>query len=523
VNALATSISNKTGVDDEAIQSAANLLLTFKNVQNAGIGQAAMFDRATAAALDLSKSGFGSLDSSAKMLGKALNDPSVGMTALSRAGVTFTASQKEQIKALQDSGNLLGAQAIIMREVESQVGGAAAAMATPFERFQTSLQNVQEQIGNQLLPIVSSMLPTILPLITAVGNLTASFVTGLLPVLQPVLSILGSLAGFVTANVSAIRDLIVVVGGSIAVFKIAGAATALYRGIMQAYAFATYEAAASEGTMTFAQYARAAATRVVTQVQTQLNAAMASNPIGVIIVAVAALVAGMVLLFKHSQRFRNFIATSLPVLGKIFGGLFAGILHGIAFLIRGWVQYATFFTGLADKIIGVAQKAFGWIPGIGDAIATARRQFNNIRNTILDSVSAAADGVDNLAHKINIGVQNSAAGLAEKVNDYGKDATKAAKKQGNNAGKAYRTAFNTGVTTGTGAATSRVKAPKTASRAPRTTATNGTFIVSASGGGLSLSVTVNGSVVQEKDITRTIRNELIQFGKRVGNPVALGV
>jgi hypothetical protein len=68
-----------------------------------------------------------------------------------------------------------------------------------------------------------------------------------------------------------------------------------------------------------------------------------------------------------------------------------------------------------------------------------------------------------------------------------------------------------------------VKAPKTASRAPRTTATNGTFIVSASGGGLSLSVTVNGSVVQEKDIARTIRNELIQFGKRVGNPVALGV
>ena len=100
VGQLAGAISGKTGVDDEAIQTGANLLLTFKNVRNE-VGEGAnVFDRATGAAVDLSKAGFGTVDGASKMLGKALNDPVKGMSALSRAGVTFTAEQKEQVKAL---------------------------------------------------------------------------------------------------------------------------------------------------------------------------------------------------------------------------------------------------------------------------------------------------------------------------------------------------------------------------------------------------------------------------------------
>ena len=104
LGALTTAISNKTGVDDEAIQSGANLLLTFKNVRNEVGKGGAVFDRATAAAADLSAAGFGSISSSSKMLGKALNDPIKGISALSRAGVTFTDQQKKQIKTLTQSG-----------------------------------------------------------------------------------------------------------------------------------------------------------------------------------------------------------------------------------------------------------------------------------------------------------------------------------------------------------------------------------------------------------------------------------
>lgn len=153
---LATAISNKTGIDDEAIQSSANLLLTFKNVRNEVGAGANIFDRATAAAQDLAAAGFGDAEGASKMLGKALNDPVKGISALSRAGVTFTEQQKAQIKAMVASGDVLGAQKIIMQEVESQVGGAAAASATAAEKLATKWGNFKESIGAALLPVVDA-------------------------------------------------------------------------------------------------------------------------------------------------------------------------------------------------------------------------------------------------------------------------------------------------------------------------------------------------------------------------------
>ena len=158
VEDLSTALSNKTGMDDEAIQSGANLLLTFKNVRNEiGTGNQ-VFDRATQAAADLSAAGFGPLSGTSKQLGKALNDPIGGMTALGRAGVTFTDQQKEQIKTLVKSGDVLGAQKIILGEVESQVGGAAEASATAGEKFATAFGNFQETVGELLIPALDKTL-----------------------------------------------------------------------------------------------------------------------------------------------------------------------------------------------------------------------------------------------------------------------------------------------------------------------------------------------------------------------------
>ena len=154
VGDLATALSNKTGVDDEAIQQGSNLLLTFKNVRNEAGRGAKIFDRATAASVDLSKAGFGSIDSASKMLGKALNDPEKGLTALGRAGVTFSDKQKDTIKSMVQTGDVLGAQKLILKEVESQVGGVAAANATAGEKAKVMASNLKEQFGTALLPLL---------------------------------------------------------------------------------------------------------------------------------------------------------------------------------------------------------------------------------------------------------------------------------------------------------------------------------------------------------------------------------
>jgi hypothetical protein len=154
---LADEISKKTGIDDEAIQSSQNLLLTFGQVAKSAGQAGGVFERATLAATDLSVAFGKDLASSTIMVGKALNDPIAGLTALNRVGVQFTAQQKEQIKAMVETGNTLGAQTLLLEELEAQVGGSAEAQATATDKMKVAWENVQEEMGTKLLPIVNSV------------------------------------------------------------------------------------------------------------------------------------------------------------------------------------------------------------------------------------------------------------------------------------------------------------------------------------------------------------------------------
>lgn len=167
VGKLSAELSKKTGVDDELIQSGANLLLTFQNIKNeAGKGND-VFNRANAAAGDLAAAGFGSIETNARLMGKALNDPLKGMTALSRMGIVFDEGQKKQIETLVKSGKTLEAQKVILEAVEGKVGGTAEASATMSEKMATAWENFQEDIGAYLLPVMESiggvLVDTVLP------------------------------------------------------------------------------------------------------------------------------------------------------------------------------------------------------------------------------------------------------------------------------------------------------------------------------------------------------------------------
>lgn len=163
VDALSTAISKKTGIDDEQIASSAGLILTFKAIRNEMGKGNKIFDRTTKAAVDLGSTPFfnGNTEGAAKQLGKALNDPVKGVSALGRAGVTFSDDQKKAIKAFVESNDLLSAQKIVLEEVESQVGGAAAAQATGADKARVAYGNLKEQIGTALLPVVDKFATTV--------------------------------------------------------------------------------------------------------------------------------------------------------------------------------------------------------------------------------------------------------------------------------------------------------------------------------------------------------------------------
>jgi hypothetical protein len=158
VKNLASELQQVTTFGDEVTISAANVLLTFKNLRNeVGEGND-IFDRTTKAMLDMSVALDQDLKSSAVQLGKALNDPIQGVSALTRVGVTFTDQQKEQIRTLQESGDLLGAQKIILAELESQFQGTAEAIAQTaggqMKQALNALGDAGEQVGAAIAPIL---------------------------------------------------------------------------------------------------------------------------------------------------------------------------------------------------------------------------------------------------------------------------------------------------------------------------------------------------------------------------------
>lgn len=146
-----------TGTDDEVIKNTQSKLLTFKELAKSADVVGGAFDRATVAALDMAAAGFGTAEGNAVQLGKALNNPIKGITALTKSGITFTDREKQKITALVESNKTLEAQEYILGAIETQVGGTAAATALATEKMQVAFEGIGEEIGSVLLPYVGEM------------------------------------------------------------------------------------------------------------------------------------------------------------------------------------------------------------------------------------------------------------------------------------------------------------------------------------------------------------------------------
>ena len=149
IDNMSTSLSKMSGVDDEVVKNGAAVLLTFRE-----IGEQ-VFPQAMEAALNMSAVMGGDLQGSIVQIGKALNDPIAGVSALRKVGVALTDQQKEQIQSYIALGDVESAQAVILQELQMEFGGAAEAMnaaGSGSENLKTAFGNLAEEIGGLLLP-----------------------------------------------------------------------------------------------------------------------------------------------------------------------------------------------------------------------------------------------------------------------------------------------------------------------------------------------------------------------------------
>jgi hypothetical protein len=181
---FAKSQEMRIAVDDTVIKGVQAQLLSFKALGASADETGGAFDRATVAAFDMAAAGFGSAEGNATALGKALENPIKGVTALARMGTTFTDQQREQIRVLQESGDLLGAQELILAEVESQYGGVAAATADASAKLALAGQNIKESFGEALLPVFAGLVEGLLPVFETIGTVLGETVTEMQPMLQ---------------------------------------------------------------------------------------------------------------------------------------------------------------------------------------------------------------------------------------------------------------------------------------------------------------------------------------------------
>jgi hypothetical protein len=160
----------KIAVDDELVKSTQAQLLTFKNLAVTADTAGGAFDRATIAAFDMAAVFGGTGEDNAVRLGKALQDPIQGVSALRKVGVQLTDQQEKMIKAFVEAGDAASAQEIILKELETQVGGAAEATATDSARMALAFGELSESIGTGLLPVVETLTPIITGLFDYIAN-----------------------------------------------------------------------------------------------------------------------------------------------------------------------------------------------------------------------------------------------------------------------------------------------------------------------------------------------------------------
>jgi hypothetical protein len=494
VGALATSISNKTAIDDEQVQTAANMLLTFKNIRNETGKNNDIFNRATQAAADLSIQ-FGGIDGASKQLGKALNDPVKGISALSKAGVTFTEQQKKQIKTLVESGNVLGAQKIILAEIEGQVGGAAAASADPVEKLKVVAGNLAEEIGGFLLPTVNKFATfatgTLIPGVRGLfslfkdGDFTkdlaeafnveedSGFVDFLFRAREVAISVFSEIKGGITAFAAAWK------------YNDGEVTSSGFPGFMERLGYLarqTFDLFKTEVLPRLKEFASFVAENVIPPVakfantillskdflapfagiilgviaamkawavvQGVLNVVMSANPIGLVVLAIAGLVAGIIYAYKNSEKFRSIlqgafqgiqkaaqtfaplvkaailvVQTAFSVWWNVFAkpilerfGAALTVAWGLATKFRD-ITVAGFnavkeparaalafvvkkFLDFVGSLLTGADKAFGWVPGVGDKLRNAATEFNKFKT----NVNNALDGINDEPVDIKVGL-----------------------------------------------------------------------------------------------------------------------
>jgi hypothetical protein len=149
-NALGT-MSGQTETDIVRMQS---VLLGFRSITGN------VFNDTQQAIIDMTAVMGGDLASAANTMGKALDDPVTGMTALNRMGFAFGETEKKLAQQFEDAGNHAAAQRVVLDEVMKTYNGAAAASNNATlgaSKLSSAMEDLKRGLGEGFSPALNKV------------------------------------------------------------------------------------------------------------------------------------------------------------------------------------------------------------------------------------------------------------------------------------------------------------------------------------------------------------------------------
>jgi hypothetical protein len=217
-------------------------------------------------------------------------------TALSKAYQGNYGSLTKLVPSLTASVKAGASFAEIQKELNKQVAGAAKGEAETaagqYAIMQKSLKGLQVQIGAGLLPVLQQVLPVVTEFVRAASGHPDAILA------------VGAAIGVLAAAILAANAALSVYNTVLAVNKAIEESATIQKAVATARTIAYTAAILAQRAVIMAVNA---ATKAWTIAQIALNIALSANPIGLIIVAVAALTVGIILLYRHSATFRAIV------------------------------------------------------------------------------------------------------------------------------------------------------------------------------------------------------------------------
>lgn len=299
---------------------------------------------------------------------------SKAQAALETANLSLNKAEAGRVAPLTNAQKSEAAYALILQQTKKQqgaVGESSDTLATRKKVLMAQVENLKASFGMGLMPILSKV----------AGYLIRDVV--------PAFSTAGH---WIKQNGEWLGPLVLAIGGAVAAYKAVALVTAGWSAVQKAVA-------AVSALFTTATEAQTAATGEAATAQEGLNTTMEMNPIGLIIAAVVALAVGLVMLWKHSETFRNIVKgafhgveVAFHAVGHAFAVVGDAIGAVFGFILRHWGLFLAPLTGGFSLLIqhwhaiwDAMHSAWGWAEShifapIGRALGAIVRWAGDAKN-----------------------------------------------------------------------------------------------------------------------------------------------